>query len=363
MEKSKFIKLGFFVLAGLGAFIFAIFYIGSQQNLFGNNIVLYSDFETVSGLTNGAYVRYAGINVGTVQSIDITGTDKVTIEMQVDSDVQKFIKKDSHVIIASDGLVGNKVVNISQGTEQAANVNDGDYLTSEKPAEIQDIIENLNESTKQAQKVAEEITSIVRKVNEGTGTLGRLVNDESLYNNIDSIMNSYASLSGEINEIIQKTSGTIDQVSVEIRSFSTSLRNITSDIEDITDKLNSSQSLVGTLLTDTAFANDIKGIIQNTNQTTYNLEQGSLGFYQNMEALKHNFLFKGYFEDLGYWDLDTYEKKMQIKESMLRQREFEIQQKEKQLRELEDALKKINQRIDQETQKDNSDTTKGKKGK
>ena len=361
MEKAKFIKLGFFVLAGLAFFIFAIFYIGGQQNLFTNTIVIYSDFETVSGLSEGSSVRYSGIKVGTVESISITGINKVTVAMKIKSSEKEFIKTDSHVLIASDGLVGNKIVNISQGGASTPEVKDGDFLPSEKPAEIQDIIESLNESTKDAQKVAQEIAEIVTKVNDGEGTLGQLINNKSLYNNIDSLMTSYAQITGNINTIVYKVSGTVDQVSKEFSSFSISLRNITGDIEQITAKLNSNQSLVGTLLTDTAFANDIKGIIEHTNQTTYNLEQGSLGLYQNMEALKHNFLFKGYFEDLGYWDMSDFEQKMEIKESMLRQREFEVEQKEKQLKELEKALNRIKNRLNSDMDgEDMPDSTKKK---
>lgn len=345
MERAKFIKLGFFIIAGLALFLFAIFYIGGQQNLFTNTIMIYSDFETVSGLSEGSSVRYSGIQVGTVESIGITGVNKVTVAMRIKSSEKQFIKTDSRILIASDGLVGNKIVNISKGSQDSPEVKDGDFLPSETPAEIQDIIDNLNESTKGAQKVAKEIAEIVTKVNEGEGTLGQLINNKSLYQNVDSLMNSYAAITGKINQIVYKVSGTIDQVSTEFSSFSVSLRNITGDIEQITAKLNSNQSLVGTLLTDTAFANDIKGIIENTNATTYNLEQGSLGLYQNMEALKHNFLFKGYFEDLGYWDMSDFEQKMEIKESMLRQREFELEQKEKQLKELEKALNKIKNKI------------------
>src|SRR5688572_16695876 len=143
MEKAKFIKLGFFVLAGLAFFIFAIFYIGGQQNLFTNTIVIYSDFETVSGLNEGSAVRYSGIQVGTVESISITGVNKVTVAMKIKSSDKEFIKTDSHVLIASDGLVGNKIVNISQGETSTPEVKDGDFLPSERPAEIQDIIESL----------------------------------------------------------------------------------------------------------------------------------------------------------------------------------------------------------------------------
>jgi phospholipid/cholesterol/gamma-HCH transport system substrate-binding protein len=103
--------------------------------------------------------------------------------------------------------------------------------------------------------------------------------------------------------------------------------------------MNSSESIIGTLLTDTVFANNLKEMIYNANKTTSNLEQGSFSFAQNMEALKHNFLFKGYFEDIGYWDKSDFEKSTDKKQLQLKLKEQELNDKEKQLKELEKKLK------------------------
>lgn len=337
-NKSRYIKLGIFVVLGLLLFILATFYVGSQENLFTSTFTLKSVFKSVSGLREGNSVRFSGIDVGTVQEIEIIGTEQVLVELVIRNDVRKFIKKDSEVSIATEGLVGNKIVVISAGTETVLSVENDDMLKSTEPVDIGEILENLNKSTKDAQKISEQISEIVSKVNEGQGTLGQLINNDTLYRNIDSLMMSYTHSTQRIDLVLQKISGTVDIVSSGIGTFITEVENITKDIGDITSKINSSQSLVGTLLTDTTFANNLKEVIQNANMTTENLERGSYGFYQNMEALKHNFLFKGYFEDIGYWDKSEYEKAIEKKQDELRKKQKELDNLEKRLREIEKKI-------------------------
>ena len=345
LDKFRKIILGMFIIVGATLFIIAIFIIGSKENLFTDTFTLYSEFETVSGLKDGNSVRFAGIDVGIVEKIEIQGINKVIVTMTIESNVQRFIKKDAEVTIGSEGLVGNKIVTISSGTATASSVDNGDFLKSIKPVDIGDILNNLNESTKEAEKIAKEITDIATKVNEGQGTLGLLVNNTSLYYTIDSTMRSFASYTGTINQLLFKTSNAVDQVSKDITDFTYQIRLVTNDIADITRKINSSESLVGTLLTDTSFANNLKQVIINTNQTTSNLERGAYGFYQNMEALKHNFLFKGYFEDLGYWDKSEFENDIDKRESRILQKEKEIDEREKQLDELRKKLEELEKKL------------------
>lgn len=357
MEKKKAIKLGIFILIGFAALMFALFYIGSQENLFTPTIILNSDFETVSGLTVGNAVRFAGINVGTVNSIQIIGTNRIRIKMTIKDDVRKFIKKDAVVSIDSEGLIGNKVVAISAGSDNSPEVADGDFLESVQPVDIGDIINNLNESTKSAEDIAKDLASIMSKVESGEGTLGALVNDNSLYVTLDSTMKSYASITGNVNNIIEQVSRSIYTVTEKINYLSEEIGIITTNIADITRKINSSESLVGTLLTDTVFANNLKEVIVNTNMTTANLERGAFGFYQNMEALKHNFLFKGYFEDLGYWDKSEWEKEMDFREGRLLQKEKELNDQSMELDKLREQLKQLQDKLNEYQRNSNNDTT------
>lgn len=346
-DKSKYIKLGFFIITGLVFFVAAIFYIGSKSNLFTPTIRIYTTFSSVSGLLEGNSVRFAGIDIGTVQNIEITASNKVVVTMIIQSDVKKFIKKDSEVSIGSEGLVGNKIVAISPGTPESPSVKDGDEIKSVQPVELSDIFKSLNESTINAQKISADLADIIAKVNGGKGTLGQLVNNDQLYRTVDSTITGFAISTGKVNKVIEKVASSIDTISGDIIRLTSKIRIITTDISEITRKMNSSESIVGTLLTDTAFARNLKEVIMNANMTTQNLEKGSFSFSQNMEALKHNFLFKGYFEDIGYWDKSDWEKNMTDKQLLIKIKEQELNEREKKLDELQKQLDELKKRLDQ----------------
>ena len=187
--------------------------------------------------------------------------------------------------------------------------------------------------------MTKDLASVVNKVNNGEGTMGQLINDKSLYNNVDSAMHNFAGYSSQLRVVFSKVNVTIDDVSGNVRELSQTLRNITNDLSSMTQKMNSGESVAGTLFSDSIAANNLKQMIQNANNTTKNLEDGSFSLTQNMEALKHNFLFKGYFEDIGYFDKPDWEKNIDAREMKVRLREQELQKKEKELRDLEEKLK------------------------
>ncbi|MEO8513625.1 MAG: MlaD family protein [Ignavibacteria bacterium] len=338
-NNAKKIKVGLFILAGFILFVVAIFVLGGKENLFTPTFKLKSEFESVSGLKTGGSVRLNGIVVGSVDGIDIETSNKVMVTMTLEESIRKFIKKDSKVTIGSDGLVGNKVIDITPGTPGAPEIQSGEYLGSIKPVEVADIMNSLKESSDNASDITKDLSEITSKVNNGQGTLGQLVNNDTLYRNADHTLQSFSTSSGQMNEIFAKIDKMVNNVSGNVEITSVQLSRISSDISEIVRKMNSSESVIGTLLTDTTFANNIKAIMENANHTTKNLEDGSFSFTQNMEALKHNFLFKGYFEDIGYWDQQDWEKNIDKKALQLRIKEQELLKKEKELKELEQKIK------------------------
>jgi len=338
-KKSSKIVLAFFIVVGLLLFLVAIFVIGSKQNLFTSTMKLQSAFETVSGLLEGSSVRFNGISVGTVSKINIVSGNKVMIEMTVVSSVKQFIKRDSKAKVISEGLIGNKIVDITPGTESMASVNDGDWLESIKPIESEDIFKSLKETGDNATIITKDLSTIVSKVNQGEGTLGQLINNKSMYNNVDSTLHGFANSTKIVNDVLKNISSSVDIITIEVIPMTQKIRAITQDIADITEKMNSSESVVGTLLTDTNFANNLKSLMRNAEQTTANLEQGSFSLSQNMEALKHNFLFKGYFEDIGYWEKTEYEKNVSDLNMKLKIKQQELDARAKRLNELEKLVK------------------------
>ncbi len=341
MEKKKSTKLvsAIFIIAGSVLFLVAIFVIGSKQNLFTSTMKLQSVFETVSGLLEGSEVRFNGINVGTVNKIEIISGNKVRVEMIIVSNVRKFIKRDSKAKVVTEGLIGNKIVEIDPGSENVQSVNDGDLLESIKPIEAEDILKSLKETGDNAAVITKDVANIVSKVDLGEGTLGQLINNKSMYNDVDSTLHGFSTSAGLVNNVLRKVSSSVDIITTEVIPMTQRIRDITQDIAEVTRKMNSSESVVGTLLTDTNFANNLKSLIRNADQTTANLEQGSFSFSQNMEALKHNFLFKGYFEDIGYWDKTDYEKNVSDLNMKLKIKQQELEERDKKINELEKMVK------------------------
>jgi len=186
-------RLGLFVIAGLLLFAIAIFYIGKQKNLFNPTIRLTAIFGNVSGLQVGSNVRFSGINVGTVDRVDILTDTSVLVEMMIGKNPQRFIKKDAYATIGSEGLMGDKVITLGQGTASAGSVEDGDLLRSYDPVETDAIIASLQVSGENAEIVTGQMAEILYKINNGSGTLGRLISDTTIAENLQSTIENLKS--------------------------------------------------------------------------------------------------------------------------------------------------------------------------
>jgi len=337
--KNKKISVALFIILGLVLLVVAVFIIGSKENLFTPTFKLQAAFEKVNGLKEGASVRFNGINVGTVNTIEIFNGKSVVVRMTIDKKVQAFIKKDSKASVSSEGLVGNKIIEITSGTNEFPSVEGNEVLQTIPAVETEDIMRGLKESSENAANMTKDLQSIVGKINGGEGTIGAFVNDKTIYTNVDLTTHNFADVSVQFKSVFAKVGNTVDNVSVDVKDLSRSLKKITDNLSSMSDKMNSGESVAGTFLTDTVAAQNLKELIRNANNTSKNLEDGSFSFSQNMEALKHNFLFKGYFEDIGYFDKTDWEKKTADREFKLKIREQEVIKKEQELKDLEQRLK------------------------
>jgi phospholipid/cholesterol/gamma-HCH transport system substrate-binding protein len=177
-------RLGVFVAVGFALLIAGIFYIGRQKHMFNPVVTLNTTFKNISGLEVGNNVRFSGINVGTVDNITIINDSTVKVYLIVEKDVQQFIKTDSYVRITSDGLIGDKIANITQGSSQAGSVVEGQHLRSIEPLETDAILANLKATGENATVISGELAEILHKVNKGNGTISRLLHDTTIAENL-----------------------------------------------------------------------------------------------------------------------------------------------------------------------------------
>ena len=185
------------------------------SNLFNPVFKLTATFHNVSGLQVGNNIRFSGINVGIIDNIHIMNDSTVKVDMLIRKEVKQFIKSDSEVAVGSEGLIGDRLLIISQGSFEAPLVREGEQLGSVEPVETDAIMLSLKVTAENAEVITQELAEIMVKINGGEGTLGRLIQDTTIARNID--------------------------------------------------------------------------------QTIINLKKSSKGLDENMEAAKHNFLLKGFF--------------------------------------------------------------------
>jgi phospholipid/cholesterol/gamma-HCH transport system substrate-binding protein len=310
-ETSKNIRLGLFVVVGTAFLIFALYLIGVKQNLFGSTFRLRAQFHNVNGLMPGNNVRFTGIDVGTVEEVEIINDSTVTVTMVIEDKVQIFIKKNATAIVGTDGLMGNKLVNINPSTEDSPSVEDGDLLKTRNPVGTDDMMRTLNVTNENVRGITEEMKQIVQKLNR-PNTLWSILMDTVVAENVkQAIVNikvtgeRTAIITGDLSRIIKDVKsgkGTIGalltdtafstqlhQSIVNIKLISDSLALVTGDLHYITSTVKSGKGTVGTLLMDTTF-------VTNLNKSMENIKNGTKGFDEDMEALKHNILLRNYFK-------------------------------------------------------------------
>jgi phospholipid/cholesterol/gamma-HCH transport system substrate-binding protein len=199
-EKNYKWKLGLFSVSILVLAIAAIYYIGKQKNLFGSVFRITAEFSSVSGLKIGSNVRLDGIDVGTVDDIELMTDTTVQVDMIIQKGVEKFIRKDAKASIGSDGLMGDKVIVLAAGTPDTGVVRNGDALTSHQPIETDQIIASLKVTADNAAIITTNLADITSRITHGKGTLGKLLHDTTLSANISATVRNLNSSTQKLDQ-------------------------------------------------------------------------------------------------------------------------------------------------------------------
>lgn len=315
MEKTttQKIRLGFFVIIGLLIFVLATYLIGDKQKMFGNTVHLATSFNNVNGLQLGNNVRYSGVNVGTVRSIEMIGDTNIRVDMIIDKEIFKHIKKNAVATIGSDGLVGSMVINILPGTGIADLVEPGYEISSLNRIRTDDLLNTFSKTNKNAEQLTENLLKITNEINDGDGTVGLLINDIAMAKDLKLTM-SYLKTSS------QKTSESISNLNRLIASLNNkdnvvgvlndtavanSIRNIVSNLDHTSDQINKAVSNVNKTILNIKdgkgalnYLSNDPGLVRKIDSTMTNVNEASIRLNEDLEALKHNFLFRGYFKKL-----------------------------------------------------------------
>lgn len=319
MKKSTIdnLKLGIFVIAGILFLIIMLYMIGKDQNLFSSNIILKARFQHASGLVPGNNVRYSGIQVGTVKRVRLVNDTTIEVTMLIEQKLKTHIRKNAVASISTEGFIGNKIVNILPGRGEAPSIEDGDIITVKKPVDTEDMLEKLAVSNQNIAFISENLKETIRRVNSSTA-FWNLLSDETLPANLRSaavnIKNATAKAGGMVNDInglvtdVKNGEGSLGAILTDTMyardleealhkiqqvgdNANTLAANLDSIITDLNKEISGGSGVVTTLLKDTS-------VVIKLNNSLSNIEKGTDAFNENMEALKHNILFRGYFKRL-----------------------------------------------------------------
>lgn len=309
------VRLGIFVTVGLVILVVALYIIGKNQNFFGSSYPLRARFHNVSGLMVGNNVRYSGIQSGTVNKIIVIDDTTIEVALLVDVKMKPYIHMGATATIGSDGLMGNKLININPGDATAPLLAEGSLLGTKKVNSTDDMLETLSVTNNDVQIIAQNLKNTVVRLNNSTA-LWQVLNDSTLPRNLQTSManiriatEDIKELSAAINDLVKdaergegvagvllKDKQSADNIKTTIANVSkisqdanTLVAHTDSVVKQLQQNMNNGPGTVHAVLKDT-------GMVHKLNASLSSIEKGAAAFSENMEALKHNFLTKGYFK-------------------------------------------------------------------
>ncbi len=309
-------KLGIFIFLGSVLLVILIFLLGNKDQLFTSTFTINAYFKNTEGLRNGAPVRFGGIDVGAVKGISIVNdtTGRVEVSMRIKRDVKRFIKKDSRASIETEGLVGNKVVVVSMGSESSDEVSDGGFILSQEPLTFANIISETQGIMAYTKDMTKSLADILQKVNSGEGTIGKIIYDDQLYNAAAKLTKSADASMTSLTDDMKQVIGLFDELGKGVKDVVANVNSIVTRIDTVLQGVSEGRGLLGSLVSDKGKeGKSLNKILENLVIVSEDAKTSASRLAENMEALKHNWLFKGYFEERGYWDKEKFEDQLDSK--------------------------------------------------
>ncbi len=311
-------RVGLFVIFGVAALLAGVFLVGSQEGLFRATYHVSVYFSTVEGVRAGSSVRLAGVDIGVVDEVEVSPRDnKVRLGLKLNSPSKSFVKKDSYATIAPEGLVGNYFVDVSVGSRTGAPIEDGDVLRATDAVRLSAALENAGAVLNNIRQASDEFTKTFAAINEGQGTLGKLIVKEDIYKHLEH-------MSSEADAGVVRALRNGDTLSESVHDVARRTDSLVANVNAVFTRLNEGGGTVGALLSERTMYDSLLIAVGNTVRATEKAQVGAGRFAEDMEALKHNLFLRGYFEDRGYWDASDYETVIDQKIDSLRTLEQKI---------------------------------------
>ncbi len=262
---SQKVKIGVFTVVGILLFVIGIFLIGSKKNMFTSTFMIYGTFSNVGGLNVGNNIRFAGINVGTVEAISIVSDTMIRVDMRMQEQVRPFLKADAMASIGSDGLMGDKLITIKPGSaSQIQLLNNGSRILTANPVDFDKIINTFTQVADNANVITGQLAKMATQIQQGDGSINKL-----LYS---------------------------DDLAVSLQGSATNAERLTGSLANITAQVKSGKGSIGSLLYTEDLSNKLENTASSADKALATINDAAYGFSENMKALQGNFFLRGYFK-------------------------------------------------------------------
>ncbi len=308
------IRLGLFVIIGTVFLVVALYFIGNNQNMFGSKFSIHAVFKNVSGLQKGNNIRFSGINIGTVKSIKMINDTSVLVSFVIKEDMNQFIRRNAVASLGTDGLLGNRIINIIPRNGNGGLIRDGDTLQVYHGIDEDEMFSLLEQTNYNVAVITSSLVEILKDVQDGKGTVGRFFSDSVLTGQIhETVLNLNASSKravsildaleksidrvntgrGTIGMLLNDTTlaKRIDQIFEELHAGTQNVERISLAVKQMLDQARAGRGLTGSIISDSTMVNKLEESLEN-------IRQGTEAFSENMQAMKHHFLFRGYYKKL-----------------------------------------------------------------
>jgi phospholipid/cholesterol/gamma-HCH transport system substrate-binding protein len=271
--------VGLFIAVGLAILAGAVLTVGNLDDAFSRKIHVTAVFDGVSGLKTGSNIWFSGVKVGTVDDLQFTEDSKVEVSMALDRDAARFIHVDSLAKVGSDGLIGNRIVVLYEGTPDARPLTEGDVLTVGEAVSPEDVLAMIQRNNENLLEITMDLETITGRLAAGEGSAGRLLVDDELYDRLNGAVVGLDDASEDAQALLTSLS-----------TFSDTLNHDGARVVGgLAQGIANPRSPVGMALHDEQAAADLEATLRQMNTSSELLAQ-------DLEALQHTILLRGYFK-------------------------------------------------------------------
>jgi phospholipid/cholesterol/gamma-HCH transport system substrate-binding protein len=321
---KRLLAVGIFIIAGVTLFALGIFLVGSRHEAFSRHMLLYTELANLDGVTKGSKVQVAGMDAGQVTGIVVPRSPdgRFRVQMKIDEKFHGMIRSDSVVTVDTEGVVGNTFLTIHTGSSNAPIAQVDSLLQSKAPVTISDLLANgagvmndadatlkqiggkLNVALDGANKAIGNANYVLVGLKEGRGPAGMLLRDEKVANQIRETLSTVQSTASNLKQASVAVNGIV--ADIQQRQFPQKLDDTVTQIHSASTQVNATIDQVHQSLTQ-ALGPDAYGVTagQNISQALGNVNVATGNMAEDMEALKHNFIFRGFFKHRGFYTLSS----------------------------------------------------------